>query len=311
MLVAFLLLIGGVAALPFAADRFVVAATHISRSLGVSPVLVGALLVGFGTSLPEMVVSGLAASRGEADFAVANVVGSNVANLALVLGGAAVIAPVIGRREIIRREGVLVLAVTLVYVALLLDDRVNRWDGLVLLAALTATLYLLVRWSRIDMHDADQLAAPSVAIRPEAIAAGFTMVATVVAATALIEGAELLAEELEIESAFIGVSLVAIGTSLPELATALAAIRRRAGDLVLGNVLGSNLFNALAVGGIAGLIGPGAIDPDFQILLMIMLTITGLAGLFVITANQLVRWEGLVLLIAFVAFMTVAAPALA
>ncbi len=311
MLIAALLLVGGAAALPFAADRFVVAASNISRSLGVSAVLVGALLVGFGTSLPEMVVSGLAASRGEADFAVANVVGSNVSNLALVLGGAAVIAPVITRREIIRREGPLVLAVTVVYVGLLIDDRVNRWDGVVLLVGLVATLFLLVKWSRIDMLEFDSLAAPAVAIRPEVIAAFFTMIATVVAATALIEGAERLAEELEVESAVIGVSLVAVGTSLPELATALAAIRRRAGDLVLGNVLGSNLFNALAVGGITGLIGPGVIDPDFQLLLAIMVILTALAGVFVLSSDQLVRWEGLVLLTAFVAFMAVAAPALA
>lgn len=297
--------------LPFVADRFVVAASHISRSLGVSPVLVGALLVGFGTSLPEMVVSGLAASRGDTDFAVANIVGSNVANLALVLGGAAIIAPVVARREIIRREGPLVLGVTMFYIALLIDDRVQRWEGAVLLIALVAALFLLVRWSRMDMQQADQLASPIIAIRPELIAAALAMVATVVAATALIEGAERMADELEIESAVIGVSLVAVGTSLPELATAIAAIRRRAGDLVLGNVLGSNLFNVLAVGGVAGLLGPGAIDPDFQILLVIMLVLTAVAGFLVISGNQLVRWEGLVLLIAFVAFIAIAAPALA
>ncbi|MEE8491386.1 MAG: calcium/sodium antiporter [Acidimicrobiia bacterium] len=311
MLIAVLLLLAGVAVLPFAADRFVVAATHISRSLGVSPVLVGALLVGFGTSLPEMVVSGLAASRGEADFAVANIVGSNVANLALVLGGAAIIAPVLAHKEIIRREGPLVLAVTILYVGLLIDDRVQRWEAGVLLAALVGALYLLVRWSRMDMQQADQLAAPFVAIRPELTAALLTMMATVLAATALIEGAERLAEELEIKSAVIGVSLVAVGTSLPELATALAAIRRRAGDLVLGNVLGSNLFNVLAVGGVAGLLGPGAIDPDFGILLVIMLVLTALTGFLVISGNQLVRWEGFVLLASFIGFITVAAPALA
>ena len=311
MLIAVLLLLGGIAVLPFAADRFVVAATHVSRSLRVSPVLVGALLVGFGTSLPEMVVSGLAAARGEADFAVANIVGSNVANLTLVLGGAAIIAPVVARKEIIRREGPLVLGVTTLYVWLLVDNRVQRWEGGVLLAALVVALYLLVRWSRMDMQEPDQLATPSVAIRPELIAALLTMAATVLAATTLIEGAERLAEELKIESAVIGVSLVAIGTSLPELATALAAIRRRAGDLVLGNVLGSNLFNALAVGGVAGLLGPRAIDPDFQILLAIMLVLTAVAGLLVISGNQLVRWEGLVLLITFVMFMTLATSSLA
>ena len=311
MLIAVLFLLGGIAVLPFVADRFVVAASHISRSLGVSPVLVGALLVGFGTSLPEMVVSGLAASRGDTDFAVANIVGSNVANLALVLGGAAIIAPVVARREIIRREGPLVLGVTMFYIALLIDDRVQRWEGAVLLIALVAALFLLVRWSRMDMQQADQLASPIIAIRPELIAAALAMVATVVAATALIEGAERMADELEIESAVIGVSLVAVGTSLPELATAIAAIRRRAGDLVLGNVLGSNLFNVLAVGGVAGLLGPGAIDPDFQILLVIMLVLTAVAGFLVISGNQLVRWEGLVLLIAFVAFIAIAAPALA
>ena len=136
MLLALSFTLGGLAVLPAAADRFVVAASRISRILGLSPILVGALLVGFGTSLPEIVVSGLAAAKGETDFAVANVVGSNVANLALVLGFAAAIRPIGANRSLVRKEGSLVLLVTLLYVILHINGDIQRWEAMVLLAVL-------------------------------------------------------------------------------------------------------------------------------------------------------------------------------
>ena len=310
MLIALVFLLGGLAVLPLSADRFVVSATRISRTLGLSPILVGALLVGFGTSLPEIVVSGIAAGSGDIDFAVGNIVGSNVANLGLVLGVAALMRPVIGEAKVIRREGGLVLGVTALYVLLNLDEEVQRWDAALLLGVMVVALLLLVRWSRQEMmEDAEPRKFSTIQIE-----LGFgvaAMVVTVIAATLLIEGAERLADELGIESAFIAATLVAIGTSLPELATGIAAVRRREGDLVLGNVLGSNLFNALAVGGIAGLVGPGPISDGFQPLLWMMLGVTAMTGLLVTTGNRLSRGEGALLVIIFVVFIAVAGQNLA
>lgn len=310
MLVAIALLVAGLAILPLSADRFVIAATRISRTLGLSPILVGALLVGFGTSLPEIVVSGIAAGQGDIDFAVGNIVGSNVANLGLVLGVAALMRPVVGELKVLRREGVLVLIVTALYVALHFDDDVQRWEAALLLGVMALALFQLVRWSRDDMV-AEVEPRRFSTIQVELAFGVASMVLVVVAATILIEGAERLADELGIESAFIAATLVALGTSLPELATAIAAIRRREGDLVLGNVLGSNLFNVLAVGGVAGLVGPGPISDGFEPLLLTMLVVTAGTGVLVRTGNVLSRWEGALLLVAFAAFVAVAGQTLA
>jgi cation:H+ antiporter len=293
MVTALALTIGGLAVLPLAADRFVVAASRISRALGLSPILVGALLVGFGTSLPEMVVSGLAAAKGDTDFAVANVVGSNVANLALVLGVAATMRPITANRGLIRKEGTLVLVVTVLYVALHINGDVQRWEGAVLMVVLVLALALLIRWSESGLLEEEDSLKRLVTVRREAILGVITMVLTVVAATVLVQGADRLAFELDIQSAFIAATLVAVGTSLPELATAVAAVRRHEADLVLGNVLGSNLFNALAVGGVAGIIGPGPIDSGFRVLLVVLLGVTMFTGLLVTTGGRLSRGEGI------------------
>lgn len=276
-----------------------------------SPILVGALLVGFGTSLPEIVVSGWAAAKGETSFAVANVVGSNVANLALVLGVAASIRPIASSRGLIRKEGSLVLIVTLLYVALHINGDIQRWEGIVLLIVLALALGLLIRWSEGGLLDDEDELQRYVTVRKELIVGVATMVATVVAATVLVEGAERLAIELDIQSAFIAATLVAVGTSLPELATAVAAVRRHEADLVLGNVLGSNLFNSLAVGGVAGLVGPGVIDPGFRPLLIAMLGITAFVGWLAITGSRLARSEGAALLAVFALFVWLAGSNLA
>ena len=312
MILALTLTLGGLAVLPLAADRFVVAATRISRSLGMSPILVGALLVGFGTSLPEIVVSGWAAAKGETSFAVANVVGSNVANLALVLGVAASIRPIASSRGLIRKEGSLVLIVTLLYVALHINGDIQRWEGAVLLIVLVLALGLLIRWSESGLLDEDEDELRRyVTVRKELVVGVITMAITVAAATVLVEGAERLAIEFDIQSAFIAATLVAVGTSLPELATAVAAVRRHEADLVLGNVLGSNLFNSLAVGGVAGLIGPGVIDQGFPVLLIAMLGITAFVGWLAATGNRLARSEGAVLLAVFALFVWLAGSNLA
>jgi len=311
MILALALTLGGLAVLPLVADRFVVAATRISRALGLSPILVGALLVGFGTSLPEIVVSGLAAARGETSFAVANVVGSNVANLALVLGVAAFIRPIVSSWGLLRKEGSLVLIVTLLYVALHFNGDVERWEGVLLLIVLALALGLLIRWSEGGLLDEDDDLQRYVTVRKELIVGVFTMVTTVAAATILVEGAERLAIELDIQSAFIAATLVAVGTSLPELATAVAAVRRHEADLVLGNVLGSNLFNALAVGGVAGVVGPGVIDPGFRVLLLVLLGVTAFAGLLATTGSRLARSEGAILLAVFALFVWLAGSNLA
>lgn len=311
VLVPILLLFGGLIALTIGADRFVVAAARLSRAWGLSPVLIGALVVGLGTSAPELLVSVFAAGRGQIDLALGNVVGSNVANLTLVLGATALIAPIRSRVVTIRREGLLMTLVLVVLAVLLWNRQLVRWEAAVLAGLMVVVALILVAWARADARagrlpeeHAGEWRGP---VRRE-VSLGFGMLLlTLVGADLLVRGASGLAEELGISAAFVGLVIVSVGTSLPELATAIAAARRREPDLVLGNVLGSNLFNSLAVAGTAGLVGPGGVDPAFRVALVFMVSAGVIAGVFALSGRRIVRWEGAILLALFGAFVVMAA----
>jgi cation:H+ antiporter len=298
-------IVAGLVLLTVAADRLVLAAARMARAFGLSPILIGAVVVGLGTSLPEMMVSGLAASRpGGLDLAMGNIVGSNVANLALVLGLSVVLSPIDQVRPVLKREGAVVLVTSVLLTVFAWDAILARWEGIALLIALPISLSLLVRWSR----DADPIVAAEVDemidgnVRPgKEIGFGLASLAvTLLGAQLLVTGAQAVAVEFGVSEAMIGITLVAVGTSLPELATAVAAARRRENDIVLGNVLGSNMFNALAVGGVAGTVGNGAFDTTFTGPLLAMLAVTILTGaLATVGRDRLARSEGVVLLLIY------------
>jgi cation:H+ antiporter len=305
------LLLSGLVALTLGADRFVLAAARLSRAWGLSPVLIGALVVGLGTSAPELLVTIFSAARGEVDIALGNVVGSNVANVTLVLGATALVAPISSRVRTIRREGFVMSAGLVLLTVFLWDLGIVAWEGLVLVGSMLLASLLLVWWARGDAR-AGRLPygrdnAWSGSVGRESLLGLGTLILTLVGADLLVRGASRLATELGISTAFVGLVIVAVGTSLPELATALAAARRSEPDLVLGNVLGSNLFNSLAVAGIAGLIGPGEIDAAFRNALGFMIFSGLLAGGFALTYRRIERWEGAVLLAVFLGFVAVAA----
>ncbi len=290
------MLAGGVVALTAGAGRFVEGAVRLSRSLGVSTILIGALVVGLGTSLPELVVSGLAAGRGELDLAVGNVVGSNVANVTFVLGAAALVAPFATHRLIIRREGGLMLAVVSLLTLLLWDERLLRGEATLLLIAMVVATWALTRWSRGDGFPGVERSG---GLARGAVHSIVGMAATLGGAELLVRGATRLAEELDITTAFVGLVIVAIGTSLPEAATAITAARRGEADLVVGNVLGSNIFNSLVVAGTAGVIGPGRIEGAFHAGAVFMIAAAAVAGLFQFTGWRLTRLEGVALFASF------------
>ncbi|MDJ0960700.1 MAG: sodium:calcium antiporter [Acidimicrobiia bacterium] len=309
MPLAVVAVIFGLTLLMLASDRLVVSAVRVSQAIGVSAILIGALVVGLGTSLPELLVSILASIDNRIDVAMANVVGSNIANVSLVLGFAAVVAPVAASRLTLRREGVLMFGALLGLTAVLWDGTVEVWEGGMLLGGMVLAVYFLVRWS---MYDAATEAAAAAEIEEMVdrsrgpivleIVIGFgALVVTVVAANFLLEGGLAIGREVGLSDAFLGVML-GVGTSLPELATAVAAIRRRESDLVVGNVLGSNIFNSLAVAGAAGAAGGGILNDLDQPLLLIMLAAAVFAGLFSRTGLRLGRIEGIVLLMGFFAF---------
>jgi cation:H+ antiporter len=299
-LTSILQVVGGLVLLTFAADRLVLAAARLSKRWGVSPILIGAVVVGLGTSLPEMLVSGLAAADpGGLDLAMGNIIGSNVANISLVLGLSVVLSPIRGQGRILRREGVLMLIGLVAMTALAWDGALTAGDGALLAVGLALALALLVVWSRLDGADIDLAEiGRDEDIRPgvEAIFGLGSLGLTLLGAQLLVTGATEVARGLGVSQALIGLTLVAVGTSLPELATALAAARRNENDLVLGNVLGSNLFNALGVGGVAGIVGDRAFPTNFNSSMLLMIGVAVLAGVLATIGNRLDRWQGAVLL---------------
>jgi len=303
LLLSSIYVVVGLILLMGASDRFVESAVRLARTLGVSIVLIGALIVGLGTSLPELLVSAIASVDGQVDVAMANVTGSNVANVTLVLGVAAMVSAVRSRTQILFREGILMLVAVSALAAVLWDGQVSRIEGFGLLLAMTATLALLIRWSSTDTDGIIELDEDSEAHSvPGELAIGFAALAvTVFAANLLLNGALDLGERFGLGEAFLGV-LLGIGTSLPELATTLAAVRRHESDLVIGNVVGSNLFNSFAVAGTAAVAGPGLLVDLARPSLVVMVAVVALAGWFAFHDGKVTRADGTVLLVIFLVF---------
>jgi cation:H+ antiporter len=318
-----ILLIAGLAILAKGADVFVVAAARLAVSLRLSPVVVGAVVVGFGTGAPELLVSSLAAARGALDIAAGNVVGSNLANLTLVLGVAGLIARPVTLPRVVRREAPLSLA-TVALFAVLLQGGLSRWEGGVLLIALGGALGLMLRATEqvaadvtapgeasamaefveevVEFIDEGGAPVPSTASGPTAWAhvprVALGLLGTVAGAQLLVIGAQGIADDVGLSGGLVGLTIVAVGTSLPELVTAVQSARRNETALLAGNVLGSNVFNSTAVAGTAALIGPGALtDAGLTVVAASsMVGIAALAWLFLGFGGQLRRWEGGVLL---------------
>ena len=304
MVLALILLVVGIVILTFAADHFVEGAVSVADVFNISPVVVGALVIGFGTSLPEMLVSGVAAVQGDADLGVGNVLGSNVANMTLVLGIAALIAVISIDTLTSRRELPLCVGSVLLF-AVLVQDGFRRWEGVVLAVALVATLLWLLR----NAHHHD-LESPAQEHEPKgAMASGVRTVVgltgTVGGAWLLVEGATSLADEVGLTGGFVGLTLVAIGTSLPEMVTAVVAARKGETDLIIGNLLGSNIFNSLAVGAVLGLLGPGPLEDNnlAGLATIIMISVVLIAAVFLYTGGRVVRWQAAALLLIYLITM--------
>lgn len=303
MLLSSISVVVGLILLMGASDRFVESAVRLARTLGVSVVLIGALIVGLGTSLPELLVSVIASVDGKVDVAMANVTGSNAANVTLVLGAAAMVSPIMSRTLILFREGVLMLVAVSALAAVLWDGQVSRLEGAGLLVGMVISLVLLIRWSSTDTDGIIEVDedAEAHSVVGELLIGLAALAITVFAARLLLNGALDLGEEFGLSEAFLGI-LLGIGTSLPELATTLAAVRRHESDLVIGNVLGSNLFNSLAVAGTAAVVGPGVLSELNTLSLGIMVGVIALAGWFAWHDQKVTRSEGAVLLVVFVVF---------
>ena len=312
MLANLLLVIAGLVLLIWGADRFVHGAAATARNLGVAPLMIGLTVVAFATSAPEILVSVVAALQGEPGLAFGNAIGSNIVNIGLVLGMTAMIRPIRLESATLRREMPALLAVSLLTVSLFLDTFLSRIDGIVML---TGLVIVMVWLARLGMRSAanDPIAMDYDAEIPTDVSMPMAIVWLVVGLITLLIGAELLvdgaigiAKMLGVSEVVIGITIVAFGTSLPELAVSLASALKGEYGLAIGNIVGSNIFNLLAVIGIAATIEPAALAPSvlsLHIFVMVAFTLV----LFAMTYDydgkaQLSRLEGVALLIAFIAY---------
>ena len=315
LLAAIAAVVLGLAALVWSADRFVDGAAASARLLGVPPLLVGMVVVGFGTSAPELTVSALSAWQGSSAIALGNAWGSNICNIALILGLTAAIAPVAVQREALRFDLPVLLAATALSWALVRDGGVSRANAWILLGVFAAWLVgsclLAVRTKR----GAAAADAPGGGLSGR-LAAFWTLAGLAVLVTssrALVWGAVELAQALGVSDLVIGLTVVAVGTSLPELASSVAAARKGADDLAVGNVIGSNRLNTLAVVGLAGAIRPmPETDPAivardipaaFALTVVLLLFAFGLPRRGGGRDGRIPRWGGALLLAFYAAYM--------
>lgn len=311
MLFDFLFVVAGLAILVFAGDALVKGAVNLSLRMGIPAVIVGLTVVAFGTSAPELLVSIKAALDGVPALALGNVIGSNTANILLVLGVPALISTVPVARSLTRDYAVMIAA-SLLFIALAFATPMVWWHGLILLAGLGAMLW--DNYARMSAHRDAQSACDEELEGVEEGISGLRIALYLLAgiiglpagANLLVTGASNIAMAFGVSEAVIGLTLVAVGTSLPELATTVAAALRREAGVAMGNVIGSNVFNLLGIIGITALIRPLPVPPELLNLdLWVMLGSSLLLGIFVLSGRAINRFAGIAFLGLYAAYMIV------
>ncbi len=311
MLVAAALLTVGLILLVWSADKLVYGAAALARNFGISPLVIGMTILAMGSSAPEMMVSATAALEGKTDTAVGNVLGSNIANIALILGITALIKPLSISSGVIRRELPLMIVVTVIAGALMFDNYLGFHEGVLLFVLFAAFILMMLKISRSEKNQGDAFVEEQEAEIPVGVSnknAIFWVVVGLillpVAADLLVDNAVIIAKHFGMSDLVIGLTIIAIGTSLPELAASLAGVFKGEDDMAVGNIIGSNVFNILAVMGIPGILNPSVLNElamgrDFWVML-------GVSILLVIMAlgksRSVNRIEGGILLTVFVAY---------
>ena len=310
MLLAFGAIIVGLILLVWSADKFVDGSVGLAENWGMSKAMIGLTIVSLGTSAPEIFVSVMAATGGNPELAFGNAVGSNIANVALVLGVTALIAALPVKQGLLKQDLPALLSVTFIAAFLLHDLILSQDDAFVLIGILVILMYLLFRYKKEHPEEAQSEAeeVDDFELKESIIAFSIGLVVLVVSSKMLVWGAIDIATQLGVSQIVIGLTIVAIGTSLPELAASVASARRGHHDIALGNIIGSNILNILAVLSVAAVIQPINITQEvFFRDYGAMTAITLLLAFFIILprkVKQLARWEGVLLLLCYAAYMT-------
>ncbi|PRM92416.1 calcium/sodium antiporter [Arcobacter cryaerophilus gv. occultus] len=306
----------GFALLVWSADRFVDGAASTAKHLGMPSLLIGILIVGFGTSAPEMVVSAIAAYEGNPGLALGNAIGSNIVNIALILGITAIVAPIAVNSKIVKKEIPLLLLIVLFTGYLLLDNTLTLFEGVILLAG----FFALVLWSvfaafrsRGDSFEDQmdiELNEDIMSLKVGIMWLIFGLILLIASSRLLVWGAVGVANSFGVSDLIIGLTIVALGTSLPELAASVMAARKGEHDIAIGNVVGSNMFNLLAVIGIAVIIAPmnsiplEVLQRDWTIMLLLTIALFVMAYGFKRRNGRINRVEGTILILCYVAYNT-------
>ncbi|MGD9624941.1 MAG: calcium/sodium antiporter [Arcobacter sp.] len=316
MVLYLLAILAGFGILVWSADKFVEGAASTAKHLGMPSLLIGILIVGFGTSAPEMVVSAIAAMEGNPGLALGNAIGSNIVNVALILGVTALISPIVVNSNIVKKEMPLLLGIVLISGYLLLDNTLTFIEGIALLLG----FFALVAWSIISAlkskNDAleteieDELIEHEMSLKAGIFWLVLGLVLLIGSSRLLVWGAVGVAHEFGVSDLIIGLTIVALGTSLPELAASVIAARKGEHDIAIGNVVGSNMFNILAVIGIATVIAPmnniplEVLQRDWIVMLVLTIALLIMAYGFKNKEGKITRLEGTILVVCYVAYNT-------
>lgn len=310
---AWILIVAGLIVLTLGAELLIRGATALARKLGLSELLIGLTLVGFGTSTPELVSSIEAALAESPGIALGNVIGSNIANILLILGLSALLAPIAVEPKSFRRDAPALMIATIMVIAVSLTGEIGRIAGIVFLLALAGYIVFAYRTEKrapaapeTARHEAEAAALPAAprAVPGALVLAAGGLVLLVFGAKLLVGGAIDIAADLGVSQTMIGLTIVAVGTSLPELVTSVMAALRGKSDLALGNIVGSNLYNILGILGATALVAPVSVPDEIASLdIWVMLAATAALILFARTLHKIERWEGAALFVGYVVYI--------
>lgn len=307
-----LFLVTGVILLTVGGEALIRGALSASDRLGISPLFSGLVIVGFGTSSPELAVSVEAALSSSPDISIGNVVGSNISNVLLILGICALITPMTVQPSALRRDGLVVLAATIAFMITIIGGFLGRVDAVILLVLLAAYLiwaYISEKNPESPQADVYEAEANEIDKKPASVTGTLAaliggLVLLIGGSNILLKGAIGIAESYNVSEAVIGLTLVAVGTSLPELSISVLAAFRKHADVAIGNILGSNIFNLLGILGVSALITPLTVNPRiFEFDQWVLLGISIILLIFLFTGRRLNRWEGGILLLGYIGYI--------
>ncbi|MBL4680696.1 MAG: calcium/sodium antiporter [Pseudomonadales bacterium] len=316
MLWPLLAVVGGIIMLVYSADKFVEGASATAARFNWPPLLIGMLVIGFGSSMPEMVISALSSLKGNPGLALGNAVGSNITNIALILGLTAMISPLAVCSSVLQRELPFLIAITTLLAVLLYSDgSLDRIDGYILIG----TFFCLMAWSiyaglKTEKDHLGEIMAQElndvIELKQAILFTALGLLFLVISSQLLVWGGVEIAQYFGISDLIIGLTIVAVGTSLPELASSIAAVRKNEHELALGNIIGSNMFNTTIVLGISATISPSSLENavlvrDFPVMAALTIALFIMGYSFLRTGKGMInRWEGCVLLLGYIAYNT-------